>query len=169
MNKKYFWTMLTLIMAAFASVSFTACGNDDDDDEDNGTSKGTTTESLIGTWEMTHIKGYTYDDDDNLIRFDTDIEPTKACEDYMEELDVADIVRYEFGENNIFTSYSFHTDSFKKGPTTTYKVEGSTLILEPGGRQEERITIKSLTEKQLVLYDKEVDEYEITITLKRIK
>ena len=40
MAKKYFWSLLTLMMVAMLSVGFVSCG--DDDDEDNA--------SIVGTW-----------------------------------------------------------------------------------------------------------------------
>lgn len=57
MNKKYFWSLLTFVMVAMLSVSFTACGSDDDND--NGVSS-----SIVGKWlretsslrEEVHIK-----------------------------------------------------------------------------------------------------------------
>ena len=43
MKKKHFWSLLTFVMVAMLSISFTACGSDDDDD--NGVST-----SVVGKW-----------------------------------------------------------------------------------------------------------------------
>ena len=52
MNRKFFLSMLTLMMVAMFSFTFISCGDDDDD-------VNVTASELVGTWE-----GEIYDDGD---------------------------------------------------------------------------------------------------------
>lgn len=49
MKKNYVYVMLTMLMVAFASFGFTACGDDDDDDELEGGSNSSQN-VLVGSW-----------------------------------------------------------------------------------------------------------------------
>ena len=57
MNKKYLWSMLTIVMAAMLSISLTSCGSDDDADNNRNSS------FLVGEWQECNSKGVFKDDD----------------------------------------------------------------------------------------------------------
>ena len=52
-KKKYYWSLLTVVMMAVMSVGFVSCG--DDDDEPGSGSNST----LVGTWAQYHKGGAT--------------------------------------------------------------------------------------------------------------
>ena len=52
--KKYFWSMMTILMMAVMCVGFTACGSDDDGD--GGSSSG-----IVGVWKRVYKKTTIYE------------------------------------------------------------------------------------------------------------
>ena len=52
--KKLHFSLMAILFAMFAMVSFTACSSSDDDDTP---SFGDIKTNIIGEWELTHIKG----------------------------------------------------------------------------------------------------------------
>ena len=53
--KKLHFSLMAILFALFSMVSFTACSSDDDDDT---SVSGDIKTNIVGTWELTHIKGW---------------------------------------------------------------------------------------------------------------
>ena len=81
--KKLHSSFVAILFALFAMVSFTACSSDDD-----GPSSEEIMENIVGTWQVTHISGWSYDDteDENLIKVDVDV-PEKDSERILFNVD----------------------------------------------------------------------------------
>lgn len=58
--KKLHFSLMAILFALFSMVSFTACSSDDDDDT---SVSGDIKTNIVGTWELTHIKGWYWADD----------------------------------------------------------------------------------------------------------
>lgn len=69
--KKLHFSLMAILIALFAMVSFTACSSDDDDTPSTEAIKT----NIVGMWQIVHISGWTYDDteDENLIKVDQDV------------------------------------------------------------------------------------------------
>lgn len=67
--KKLHFSLMAILFALFSMVSFTACSSDDDD----APSQDDIKTNCIGMWQTTHISGWDYDEDDNLIKVDQDV------------------------------------------------------------------------------------------------
>ena len=162
-NFKFMSLMLALIAC---TLTFTACGSDDDDEEGVSITK----ENLAGTWEMTHISGWFYDDDDNKRTIDMDVNPNTL--DKLEEADIADYTRYKFTADGKFSNYEFYEKDETWRPEVVevpYIINGNTVTINQGNYDEETITILSITTTQLVFrqYDPD-EEYELTVSCKRV-
>ena len=60
--KKLHFSLMAILFALFSMVSFTACSSDDDDDT---SVSGDIKTNIVGTWELTHIKGWYWADDED--------------------------------------------------------------------------------------------------------
>ena len=58
--KKLHFSLMAIVFALFAMVSFTACSSDDDDTP----STENVQTNIIGMWQPTHVKGYDWDEND---------------------------------------------------------------------------------------------------------
>ena len=60
--KKLHFSLMAILFALFSMVSFTACSSSDDDDT---SASGDIKTNIVGTWELTHIKGWYWADDED--------------------------------------------------------------------------------------------------------
>ena len=118
MNKKYFWSLLTFMMVAMLSISFTACGSDDDNDNGaNGTVVGKWLRQTSSLKEELHVKA-----DGTWIVYwqeKTSSETVSGEESGTWEIDA---------HSKILTIITINGE--KPGSRTyTYKLEGNTMSL----------------------------------------
>ena len=157
--KKLHFSLLAILFALFAMVSFTACSSDDDDTpspEDVQT-------YIIGMWQPTHVTGYDWDkDEDKPVKVDKDI-----------DIDDAGSVEFEQGgtfNEYVWTGSKWEIDDFGEGYTisgnklTTYEEEDCINVLDV-------YTIQSINLTTMVLkYNLDGNaSYPSTITFKKIK
>lgn len=94
--KKLHFSLLAILFALFAMVSFTACSSDDDDTpstEDVQT-------NIIGMWQPTHVTGYNWDENDKPAKVDQDI-------------DIDDVISFEFKQGGTFNEYIWTGSKWK--------------------------------------------------------
>ncbi len=152
--KKYLFLLLLLSLC----VGFTACSSDDDD---GGNNTELNEQKLIGMWEMKHIQGSV-----NGESFDEEVDGSHESLKRLYQLDVCDYVRYEFSSGSIITVYKFLSSEFKKTGSAPYSLRNNILTVSTG----DKMTIKSLTDNQLVIYSEvPKDNLSITVTMKRVK
>lgn len=152
--KKLFFCAAALL----AAISFAACS---DNDEPN---LPITSESIVGTWQAIHEKGYCIYDDGEESGKET------WSDDYPDEDGYYWTLTFDKNGTCVKTEY----DSGKSYSVHyTYSISGNMLTLNYSGEDEaEEYEIKKLTESQLVLFEKGVDanySWENTTTYKRIK
>lgn len=87
--KKLHFSLLAILFALFAMVSFTACSSDD---EDTPSTEDVQT-YIIGMWQPTHVTGYDWDENDKPAKVDQDI-------------DIDDAISFEFKQGGTFIIYS---------------------------------------------------------------
>ena len=63
---------MAILFALFSMVSFTACSSSDDDDTP---ATGDIKTNIVGTWELTHIKGWYWADDEDESHITVDKSP----------------------------------------------------------------------------------------------
>lgn len=166
--KKLHFSLLAILFALFAMVSFTACSSDDDDTpsaEDIQT-------SIIGIWQPTHVSGYDWDkDEDKPVKVDKDI-----------DIDDDDAIAFEFKQGGTFNEYVW-TESNEYGWTESkwtiessgeaYTISGNKLTTyeEDGINVLDVYTIQSISSTTMVLkYNLDGNaSYPSTITFKKIK
>ena len=166
--KTLHFSLLAILFALFAMVSFTACSSDDDDTpsaEDIQT-------SIIGIWQPTHVSGYDWDkDEDKPVKVDKDI-----------DIDDDDAIAFEFKQGGTFNEYVW-TESNEYGWTESkWKIESSgeaytisgnklTTYEEDGINVLDVYTIQSISSTTMVLkYNLDGNaSYPSTITFKKIK
>ena len=90
--KKLHFSLLAILFALFAMVSFTACSSDD---EDTPSTEDVQT-YIIGMWQPTHVTGYDWDENDKPAKVDQDI-----------DIDIDDVDSFEFKQNGIFNEYAW--------------------------------------------------------------
>lgn len=73
--KKLHFSLLAILFALFAMVSFTACSSDD---EDTPSPEDVQT-YIIGMWQPTHVTGYDWDEHDKPAKVDKDIDIDDAA------------------------------------------------------------------------------------------
>lgn len=154
MNKKnYFWSMLTMTMVAMLSVAFVSCSSDDDDKENGSTN------SIVGTWEMTNVQGY-LEDKETGQRLNFNVNPGTT---EFEDLDVADYVRFEFGSDNKMKAYEWGNNTWHLDSTIEYRYDAASKILTIApwvAGKEVKIKVVSLDNTKLVIESTEEDEDE---------
>ncbi len=154
--KKLHFSLLAILFALFAMVSFTACSSDD---EDTPSTEDVQT-YIIGMWQPTHVTGYDWDENDKPAKVDKDI-------------DIDDVISFEFKQGGTFNEYfwtgnkweidcSGETYSILGNKLTTYDVNGTVLDV---------YTIQSINLTTMVLkYNLDGNaSYPSTITFKKIK
>ncbi len=164
---KKIWMLLLLPLC----FGFMACGNDEES-ENTSPAGDISEEQLIGLWEMTYIKGWYYDEDndDNVVKRTIDMEVKPETLNKFYEHDISDYVRYQFLSGKKFKNYTYIVESgtWKEGKIVDYKIEGRTIILAPGRGTEEQVTVINNPSKELVLHNYDPEEFDLTITLKKI-
>lgn len=156
--KKLHFSLLAILFALFAMVSFTACSSDDDDTpsaEDIQT-------SIIGIWQPTHVSGYDWDkDEDKPVKVDKDI-------------DIDDTISFEFKQGGTFNEYVWTESKWKiECSGEGYKISGNKLTTyeEDGINVLDVYTIHSINSTTMILkYNRDGNaSYPSTITFKKIK
>ena len=156
--KKLHFSLLAILFALFAMVSFTACSSDDDDTpsaEDIQT-------SIIGIWQPTHVSGYDWDkDEDKPVKVDKDI-------------DIDDAISFEFKQGGTFNEYVWTESKWKiECSGEAYSISGNKLTTyeEDGTNVLDVYTIQSINSTTMVLkYNLDGNaSYPSTITFKKIK
>lgn len=158
--KKLHFSLLAILFALFAMVSFTACSSDDDDTpsaEDIQT-------SIIGIWQPTHVSGYDWDkDEDKPVKVDKDI-----------DIDIDDAMSFEFKQGGTFNEYVWTESKWKiECSGEAYTISGNKLTTyeEDGINVLDVYTIQSINSTTMVLkYNLDGNaSYPSTITFKKIK
>lgn len=156
--KKLHFSLLAILFALFAMVSFTACSSDDDDTpsaEDIQT-------SIIGIWQPTHVSGYDWDkDEDKPVKVDKDI-------------DIDDAISFEFKQGGTFNEYIWTGNKWEidcSGEAYTISGNKLTTYEEDGINVLDVYTIQSINSTTMVLkYNLDGNaSYPSTITFKKIK
>ena len=94
--KKLHFSLLAILFALFAMVSFTACSSDD---EDTPSPEDVQT-NIIGIWQPTHVTGYNWDENDKPAKVDQDI-------------DIDDVISFEFKQGGTFNEYIWTGSKWK--------------------------------------------------------
>lgn len=154
--KKLHFSLLAILFALFAMVSFTACSSDD---EDTPSTEDIQT-YIIGMWQPTHVTGYDWVGNDKPAKVDQDI-------------DIDDAISFEFEQGSTFNEYCWTGNKWKiecsgEGYTisgnklTTYEKDGINVL--------DVYTIQSINLTTLVLkYNLDGNaSYPSTITFKKI-
>ena len=94
--KKLHFSLLAILFALFAMVSFTACSSDD---EDTPSPEDVQT-NIIGMWQPTHVTGYDWDENDKPAKVDQDI-------------DIDDAISFEFKQGGTFNEYIWTGNKWK--------------------------------------------------------
>lgn len=158
--KKLHFSLLAILFALFAMVSFTACSSDDDDTpspEDVQT-------YIIGMWQPTHVTGYDWDkDEDKPVKVDKDI-----------DIDNDDAISFEFKQGGTFNEYVWTGNKWKiECSGEAYTISGNKLTTyeEDGVNVLDVYTIQSINLTTMVLkYNLDGNaSYPSTITFKKIK
>lgn len=158
--KKLHFSLLAILFALFAMVSFTACSSDD---EDTPSTEDVQT-YIIGMWQPTHVTGYDWDENDKPAKVDKDI-----------DIDIDDVISFEFKQGGTFNEYIWTGNKWKiecsgeaysilGNKLTTYDVEDGITVLDV-------YTIQSINLTTMVLkYNLDGNaSYPSTITFKKIK
>ncbi len=154
--KKLHSSFVAIFFALFAMVSFTACSSDDD-----GPSSEEIKENIVGTWQVTHISGWSYDDteDENLIKVDEDV-PEKDSE------------RILFNVDGTCKWYWYSNNGWRpSGSSNSYKVSGNKIIIYDNDYDiDDTYTVISIKNNTAVLEVtlEEGPQYKQRITCKRV-
>ena len=139
---------MAILFALFAMVSFTACSSDDD-----APSSGEIKTSIIGTWELTHIKGWYRADD---------YDETHMVVDKTPEND--DKYRLMFNTDGTCVWYDYYNGGWKAFPgITSYELVNNRLIVN-GADETHRYDIKSLKGNTMICTVDLMDEGETEFT-----
>lgn len=157
--KKLHFSLLAILFALFAMVSFTACSSDD---EDTPSTEDVQT-YIIGMWQPTHVTGYDWDENDKPAKVDKDI-----------DIDIDDVISFEFEQGGTFNEYIWTGNKWKiecsgeaysisGNKLTTYEKEDCINVLDV-------YTIQSINLTTMVLkYNLDGNaSYPSTITFKKI-
>lgn len=109
--KKLHFSLLAILFALFAMVSFTACSSDD---EDTPSTEDVQT-YIIGMWQPTHVTGYDWDENDKPAKVDKDI-------------DIDDAISFEFKQGSTFNEYIWTGNKWKiECSGEAYTISGNKL------------------------------------------
>lgn len=156
--KKLHFSLLAILFALFAMVSFTACSSDDDDTpstEDIQT-------RIIGMWQPTHVTGYDWDKDED--------KPVKVDQDIA----IDDAIAFEFEQGGTFKEFFWTGNKWKidcSGEHYTISGNKLTTYEEDGVNVLDVYTIQSINSTSMVLkYNLDGNaSYPSTVTFKKIK
>ena len=155
--KKLHFSLLAILFALFAMVSFTACSSDD---EDTPSTEDVQT-YIIGMWQPTHVTGYDWDEHDKPAKVDQDI-------------DIDDAIAFDFKQGGTFNDYIWTGNKWKiECSGEAYSISGNKLTTyeEDGINVLDVYTIQSINSTTMVLkYNLDGNaSYPSTITFKKIK
>ena len=156
--KKLHFSLLAILFALVATMTFTACSSDDDapSTEDIKT-------NIVGLWQTTHVSGWTYDDTEKLIKVDQDI---------ADKSDEAQRILFTKSGNCCVYNYSTYRNNWESLPELySYDVSGNKIIVYYNSTiVEQTYTVISLKDDVVVLQYcmDEGDSYKTTITAKRV-
>lgn len=157
--KKLHFSLLAILFALFAMVSFTACSSDD---EDTPSPEDVQT-NIIGMWQPTHVTGYVWDDEND--------KPAKVDQD----IDIDDAISFEFKQGGTFNEYIWIGYKWKKigYPGEAYTISGNKLTTyeeNDGINILDVYTIQSINSTTMVLkYNLDGNaSYPSTITFNKI-
>ena len=155
--KKLHFSLLAILFALFAMVSFTACSSDD---EDTPSTEDVQT-YIIGMWQPTQVTGYDWDENDKPAKVDKDI-------------DIDDVISFEFKQGGTFNEYIWTGNKWKiECSGEAYSISGNKLTTyeEDGTNVLDVYTIQSINSTTMVLkYNLDGNaSYPSTITFKKIK
>ncbi len=146
--KKFFF----FAAALFAAISFAACSDDDEP------GLPATPESIAGTWQITHEKGWEIYDGEKEV----------WSENYPDE--EGGYYTYTFDKNGSFTESSYKDNELRNTYNSSYSISGNELTIKNGGYP--TFEIKKLTGSQLVLFESENGSdgsWESTMVFRRIE
>ena len=156
--KKLHFSLLAILFALFAMVSFTACSSDD---EDTPSTEDVQT-YIIGMWQPTHVTGYDWDKKND--------KPAKVDQD----IDIDDAISFEFKQGGTFNEYIWTGNKWKiECSGEAYSISGNKLTTyeKDGINVLDVYTIQSINSTTMVLkYNLDGNaSYPSTITFKKIK
>lgn len=156
--KKLHFSLLAILFALFAMVSFTACSSDD---EDTPSTEDVQT-YIIGIWQPTHVTGYDWDKEND--------KPAKVDQD----IDIDDAIAFEFKQGGTFNEYIWTENKWEIDSSgEAYTISGNKLTTyeEDGINVLDVYTIQSINSTTMVLkYNLDGNaSYPSTITFKKIK
>ena len=158
--KKLHFSLLAILFALFAMVSFTACSSDDEDTPSTEDFQ----KNIIGMWQPTHVTGYVWDDEND--------KPAKVDKD----IDIDDAISFEFKKGGTFNEYIWNGNIWKiECFGEAYAISGNKLTTyeeeEDGINILDVYTIQSINPTTMVLkYNLDGNaSYPSTITFKKIK
>ncbi len=159
--KKLHFSLVAILFALCAMVSFTACSSSDDDTPSTETIKT----NIVGMWQTTHVSGWAYDNtkEENLIKVDQDI---------ADKSEYAERILFK-GDGTCYWYY--YSTSSNKWVTAylsyTYDVSGNKIIVYYKNTVEQTYTVLSLKNDEAVLQYTmdEGPEYKTNITVKRVE
>lgn len=157
--KKLHFSLLAILFALFAMVSFTACSSDD---EDTPSAEDIQT-NIIGIWQTTHVTGYVWDENDKHKTAKVD-----------QDIDIDDATAFEFKQGGTFNEYFWTGEKWRIGRSgEAYTISGNKLTTyeEDGINVLDVYTIQSINSTTMVLKYNLDDNasYPGTITFKKIK
>ena len=140
--KKLHFSLLAILFALFAMVSFTACSSDD---EDTPSPEDVQT-NIIGIWQPTHVTGYDWDKEND--------KPAKVDKDI--DIDIDDAASFEFEQGGTFNEYFWTGNKWKidcSGEGYTISGNKLTTYEEDGINVLDVYTIQSINSTTMVLND----------------
>ena len=132
--KKLHFSLMAILFALFAMVSFTACSSDDDDVPSTEEIKT----NIVGLWQNTHISGWEYDNTGNLVQIDQDVSKEGIlfrsdgtydwCSYYDNSWHTSDLIhKYKISNNKIIL---YAIDGDVKFVYSVISVQGDIAVLE---------------------------------------
>lgn len=115
--KKLYFAFMAILFALFSMVSFTACSSSDDDDTP---ASGDIKTNVVGTWELTHIKGWYWADDEDESHITVDKSPESD-----------DKFRFFLNANGGCIWYDYDAGTWKSySGITKYELNANILIIK---------------------------------------
>ena len=142
--KKLHFSLMAILFALFAMVSFTACSSSDDDD---APSQESIKENIVGgRWIPTHVSGWEY--------YGSGYEPGTGDDDLFKSID-KDLTLWQdeydawtFASDMTCYSSYFYISSWHDSQKCSYSITGNKLTIDNG---EYVFDIISITNKKMVV------------------